>query len=60
MPLANHEKKGNILLGILSNAMLVIVYLTDSLLRTIDDVLSCQFCALFRGSVFSYFAIIGT
>jgi len=40
--------------------MLVIVYLTDSLLRTIDDVLPRQFCALFRGSVFSYFAIIGT
>jgi len=40
--------------------MLAIVYLTDSLLRTIDDVLLCQFCALCRGSVFSYFAIIGT
>jgi len=40
--------------------MLAIVYLTDSLLRTIDDVLPCQFCALFRGSVLSYFALIGT
>jgi len=59
MPLANHEKKGNILLEILSNTMLAIVYLTDSL-RTIDDALPCQFCALFSGSVFSYFAIIST
>jgi len=39
--------------------MLAIMYLTDSL-KTIDDVLLCQFCALFKGSVFSYFAIIGT
>ena len=60
MPLANHEKKRNILLRILPNAMLAIVYLTDFLLRTIDDVFPCQFCARFRGSVFSYFAIIGT
>jgi len=34
--------------------------LTDSLLRTIDDALPRQFCALFRGSVLSYFAVIST
>jgi len=40
--------------------MLAIVYLTDSLLRTIGDALPRQFCALFWGSVLSYLAIIGT
>ena len=60
MPLANHEKKGNILLRILSNTMNVSNRVTDSLLRTIDDVLPRQFCAVFRRSVLSCFAIIGT